>query len=176
MPFSEKIKLEVKQKAAFTCCRCHNIFPESEGGTDYIDNAAPLCQNCHDRFGANPEKCKEIKQMRDWWYEVVKEKYGDEQERFKEINELFLQIQAGHTGKLQHLKSLLETGFATLLEEIKRSKINQSPNEIQRRASEFVSAARLADRVRTNVWCKKCGTRIGLLIGSNQCPNCREPL
>src|SRR5262245_33993057 len=78
MPFSESLKVQVKKMAAFRCCRCHDIgvdihhiIPQAHGGTDDIDNAAPLCQNCHDRFGANPEKRKEIRQMRDWWYEVV---------------------------------------------------------------------------------------------------------
>ena len=39
MPFSEKIKREVKQKAAFRCCRyqnigidIHHIIPERDGG------------------------------------------------------------------------------------------------------------------------------------------------
>lgn len=83
MPFSEPIKLQVKRNAAFRCCRCHeigidihHIIPQSEGGLDTIDNAAPLCQNCHDRFGDNPQKRKELSQMRDWWYEIVKDKYS----------------------------------------------------------------------------------------------------
>lgn len=88
MPFSEKTKLIVKKQAAFRCCRCHeigidvhHITPQSEratyeGNIDDIENAAPLCQNCHDRFGANPEKRKEIKQLRDWWYEIVVERYS----------------------------------------------------------------------------------------------------
>src|SRR5437016_1760860 len=42
--------------------------PQAQGGSDDIDNAAPLCQNCHARFGANPEKRTEIRLMRDWWY------------------------------------------------------------------------------------------------------------
>jgi len=67
MPFSEKVKLEVKERSAFRCCRCqnisidiHHIIPENNGGSDEIDNAAPLCQNCHSQFGDNPSKRKEI--------------------------------------------------------------------------------------------------------------------
>ena len=104
MPFSETLKLQVKKMAAFQCCRCreigvdiHHIIPQAQGGSDDIDNAAPLCQNCHDRFGANAEKRKEIRQMRDWWYDVVKEKYHSDQPQFEKINETLLKIQQKQT-------------------------------------------------------------------------------
>ena len=100
MPFSEALKLQVKKMAAFQCCRCreigvdiHHIIPQAQGGTDDIDNAAPLCQNCHDKFGANPEKRKEIRQMRNWWYDVVKEKYYRDQSQFEKLNETILKSQ-----------------------------------------------------------------------------------
>jgi len=83
--FSEAIKLEVKRKAGFQCCRCriigsvevHHIIPQKDGGTNEIDNAAPLCPTCHANFGDNPQKRKEIRQMRDWWYEQVEKIYPD---------------------------------------------------------------------------------------------------
>ena len=100
MPFSPALKDQVKRMAAFRCCRCqeigidiHHILPQAKGGSDDIDNAAPLCQNCHDRFGANPEKRKEIRQMREFWYDVVKEKYHGDQSAFAKLNETLLKIQ-----------------------------------------------------------------------------------
>jgi len=78
MPFSEQLKLTVKQKANFTCCWCqdrrnkvdiHHIIPESEGGLDTEENAAPLCGSCHDLYGNNPDLRKEIRSRRDHWYE-----------------------------------------------------------------------------------------------------------
>ena len=67
MSFTEKVKLEVKQKSAFNCCRCgnigvevHHIIPESGGRSDDIDNAAPLCPNCHSYFGNNPDKLSRV--------------------------------------------------------------------------------------------------------------------
>lgn len=78
MPFSEKIKKEVMKKAFFRCVICHDVFvevhhiiPQNEGGDDTIDNAAPLCAKCHDLFGGNPDKRKQIKMIRDDWYEKV---------------------------------------------------------------------------------------------------------
>lgn len=81
MPFSEKIKLEAKRKSAFRCVICrkpfvevHHILPQVEGGPDTLDNAAPLCASCHDLYGGNPEKRKQIRQMRDYWFQMVEEK------------------------------------------------------------------------------------------------------
>lgn len=78
MPFSEKTKLEAKKRSSFRCCICHKIFveihhiiPKSQGGSDDIDNAAPLCASCHDLFGGNPEKRKQIKEMRDHWWSLM---------------------------------------------------------------------------------------------------------
>ena len=116
MPFSEALKLEVKRMAAFRFCRCHevgidiqHIIPEAQGGPDEIDNAAPLCQNCHARFGANTEKRKEIRQMRDWWYEVVEEKYHGDQSQFEKLNETILKTQQARKAEMDELrKELIE--------------------------------------------------------------------
>jgi hypothetical protein len=52
----------------------HHIQPESEGGPDTLDNAAALCASCHDLFGGNPEKRKQIRQMRDDWWQKMEER------------------------------------------------------------------------------------------------------
>jgi len=77
MAFSEAIKLEAKRRADFSCVVCkqpfvevHHIKPEAGGGPDTLENAAPLCGSCHDLFGANPDKRKQIREMRDFWWEV----------------------------------------------------------------------------------------------------------
>jgi 5-methylcytosine-specific restriction endonuclease McrA len=95
MPFPDQIRIEVRKKSAFRCCRCHeigidvhHIIPQCEGGSDDIENAAPLCQNCHDRFGDSAQKRKEIAQMRDWWYSVVEEKYGTGKQYKKDLAQL----------------------------------------------------------------------------------------
>lgn len=84
MDFTEQTKKIVKEKAAFRCCRCqkisievHHIIQQEYGGSSDLNNAAPLCSNCHSDFGDNPIKRKEITQMRDWWYEQVKKQFPD---------------------------------------------------------------------------------------------------
>ena len=78
MSFSENVKIEAKKKAFFRCVVCHDTFvevhhiiPQSEGGEDTLDNAAPLCAKCHDLYGGNPYKRKQLKLIRDDWYEKV---------------------------------------------------------------------------------------------------------
>lgn len=90
MAFSEKLKEEVKKKAFFRCVICQNVFvqvhhiiPQEEGGPDTIDNAAPLCANCHDLYGGNPSKRKQIRMMRDHWYEVVERMTHSDLEKFQ---------------------------------------------------------------------------------------------
>ena len=82
MVFSEELKKKVREMAAFKCCMCeksgiqvHHILPEEENGPDTIDNAAPLCPSCHDIYGANPIKRKEIRERRDFWYKYVEKTY-----------------------------------------------------------------------------------------------------
>ena len=81
MRFSEKVKIEAKKQAGFRCVICqepfvevHHIIPQKEGGEDTINNAAPLCSRCHDLYGDNPSKRKQIRQMRDHWYEVMEKR------------------------------------------------------------------------------------------------------
>lgn len=85
MPFSEKIKLEAKKKACFRCVICqkpfveiHHIVPQANGGSNTIDNAAPLCASCHDLYGGNPEKRKQIREMRDHWFDLMERRFNGE--------------------------------------------------------------------------------------------------
>ncbi len=184
MPFSEKLKHEVKRKAAFRCCRCneigvdiHHILLQAENGSDEINNAAPLCQNCHDRYGANPDKRKEIRQMRDWWYEVVEEKYGSKEDKIMgSINELLLKIQdlpENNAKELVVLRSELISKIDLIHSELKETIHKGTASRIHQSVSKYISATRIANNVHTNFHCTKCNTSIGLLIGSS-CPSCHQ--
>lgn len=85
MPFSEELKSRIKELSNSTCCWCqdirqkveiHHIIPQSQGGDDSFDNAAPLCSNCHTLFGNNPDLRKEIKQRKDYWIKTCLKKNG----------------------------------------------------------------------------------------------------
>lgn len=90
MPFSERTKYLAKSKAAFRCCVCHKPFveihhlvPESEGGPNDLENAAPLCASCHDLYGGNPEKRKILTQMRNHWWELM----GDRNSKLTDLSQ-----------------------------------------------------------------------------------------
>lgn len=90
MAFSEQLKLAVKKRAHFQCCLCHalyveihHIIPESDGGPDTEENAAPLCPSCHETYGANPEKRKFIREVRDFWYELCAKTFIPDQDQIR---------------------------------------------------------------------------------------------
>jgi len=68
----------------FKCCldqqldiEMHHIVPQEEGRSDDIENAAPLCPTCHERYDNDPRKRKRIIEARDDWYERVENMYPD---------------------------------------------------------------------------------------------------
>jgi len=128
MAFPEDLKLDVKKAAAFRCCRCqhigveiHHIIPQSVGGPDTLDNAAPLCPSCHSEFGDNPIKRREITQMRDWWYEKVVQMFGPLHsgllEFLSRIDSLVLESQE-NSAKLGELKAELRMHSARVIDAI----------------------------------------------------------
>jgi hypothetical protein len=83
MAFSEGLRVAIRKRAHLRCCLCHSIgvevhhiVPQSEGGLDVDENAAPLCPSCHETYGANPQKRKFICEARDLWYEICATRFS----------------------------------------------------------------------------------------------------
>ncbi|HEY3861375.1 MAG TPA: HNH endonuclease signature motif containing protein [Verrucomicrobiae bacterium] len=116
MPFNEVTKVEAKRKAHFACVVCkapfvevHHILPQAHGGSDDLENAAPLCAGCHDLFGGNPDKRKQIAQMRDFWYEICERRFQDSPS--SQLNEAIDELkteQREQGALLSGIKGLLE--------------------------------------------------------------------
>jgi len=94
MPFSERLKSQVRKNAHFRCCFCrqlgvevHHIIPEEENGPDTESNAAPLCPTCHEIYGANSKKRKLIREARDLWYEICRRKSSTDIEKLDKVIE-----------------------------------------------------------------------------------------
>lgn len=116
MAFNQTIVNQVKEEAAFRCCRCqsigievHHIVSQKEHGPDSFDNAAPLCPNCHTWFGDNPLKRKEILQMRNWWYKRVKEIFAPQIMDFSILNEINSKVEALNANQEKTLIDLKDT-------------------------------------------------------------------
>src|SRR5437667_11791297 len=89
MPFPAEVRERALVAAARHCCVCHrykgvkvevhHIIPESDDGPNDLDNAIPLCLDCHTDAGhynpRHPRGTKfsptELKVARDTWYEIV---------------------------------------------------------------------------------------------------------
>ena len=91
MAFSDKVKDEAVWRSKRSCCVCkdfvgrsvqvHHIVPQSEGGSDEIENAIVLCLRCHAEAGHyNPDhplgkkySRDELRRYRDEWWKWCEE-------------------------------------------------------------------------------------------------------
>lgn len=92
MPFNQKDAEDLLARCRRHCCVCyrfcgskielHHIMPKSAGGPDDIDNAIPLCFDCHAEIESyNPTHPRgrkfsgsELRQHRDQWLSVCQER------------------------------------------------------------------------------------------------------
>jgi HNH endonuclease len=186
--FSEAVKKEAKKRAHYQCVVCHqpfvevrHIVPRKDVGTDDLDNAAPLCGSCHDLFGGNPEKRKQLKEMRDFWWEFYEKRAREPSvtATFERLDELNLELQAVRQNQIRAVE---------ILGEIKRTLAGHYANseravtaansfaEVVEASGTYATGVKLVTHVRGNVSCKKCGSYFGLLVGSDVCPVCGEGL
>jgi hypothetical protein len=177
----------VKEKSAFRCCRCqsigievHHILPQASNGPDTFENAAPLCPSCHTDFGDNPIKRKEISHMRDWWYQQVERQYPDNRiskTQLDDINTKLEYIESNQNSGLTDLKTTLKNISNKLIDDITPETARLTASGIINTSSTSAAFShKLADNVHANMHCTNCGTAIGLLIGSNNCPECKTPI
>ena len=138
MPFSEKLKLEIKKKALQRCCICHDvgieihhIIPQSEDGPDTFENAAPLCPSCHDRYGDNPKKRKFIKEARDIWYEICLQRFGETSKRFDNLESTLHEIKQLLFDNIRSMSSNLPTDQPLTFGEIIDFYYKQEANDEQ---------------------------------------------
>jgi hypothetical protein len=114
MPFSLKIKEEVKYKSRYMCVFCkqlgpldvHHVISQCENGSDDIDNAVCLCPTHHRQYGDNPAFYEYLSNERDKWY-VYCEKFlhdaDDIKNRFDSLEKRYSEIQ-GQIKKEEELK------------------------------------------------------------------------
>lgn len=189
LPFTEAIKKEARKRAHFKCVMCrdvpfvevHHIIPESEDGPNTLDNAAALCAGCHDAYGNNPDKRKQIREARDQWYEICKKRYMNQDiegyyERLNELYEMTKTVKEDQLKSQEILKEIKDT-MSGLLDATGDSIKKKGTMESIIATSGYVTGGtKLGDNVYANVNCRNCGTYVGLLVGTDKCPNCGKPI
>jgi len=176
MEFPEKIKMEARKASAFKCCLCHekpsfhvhhiNRELTIEEGLHDIDNAAPLCVECHETYGNDPTRRNFIKQARDFWFEIVKKKYhgmdwDDEKNlidsRIKYLEKLFLQAKAEK--QKEDYVALTQTMMA----------LSNTSGEVS--GSIVNSPLKIEFPENSGYKCLDCGTMTSFIFNST-CPRC----
>ena len=179
MPFPESLKLQVKQKAAFRCCRCqnigidvHHIVPEKDGGSNDIDNAAPLCPSCHDYFRNNPSKQKEIAQMRDFWYHFVNKKWQSTGVDGVTLGDLDAKVSSikNETADISELKSMLKTISDSLINNMTAGTASVTTSGIVNVVATSSEGSR--PTLYPRLHCRNCGAPITFPIQTNKCLAC----
>lgn len=182
--FSEKIIEEVKKKAMFRCCRCqdisvevHHILPIKDGGDNSMENAAPLCPSCHSLFGDNPIKRKEIKQMRNNWYETVEKMYGPKADilvpLIGKVNASLEDIKKEQSKKpnLDEVKTLLKEVVNTAIDNMNMGTVGATASNMVTASGVSLSNVRLED-IAQFVHCSECGSDVFVKPHENSCPKC----
>ena len=89
----------------------HHIIQEADGGSNTFDNAIPLCLNCHATVGAyNPHhpkgtkfSIKELKKIRDDFYEKIKAQPRNIDQRSEEDERLLSTFKEDFTKTLEYI-------------------------------------------------------------------------
>ena len=157
------------------CCLCHrpyvvihHIIPRGEGGPDSEENAAPLCPDCHEKFGSNPNRQKYIKQARDNWYEICEKRYSSSPDR---LNEIANQINRAVTKK--DLNNAVNK-IAGLLRDIVENP-NISPVEATNELSDVTAI--MSQTIINKNSCFRCGYtwKSKSKRSPMTCPKCKSP-
>jgi hypothetical protein len=138
-----------------------------------------LCAKCHADFGDNELKRKEIREMRDWWYEQAAAMFNfapDYMPILEKIDKSVLAILKQQTENIDALKIAL-TELATKEHEFLMNKIRSiTPDTAQSDSSSVVrTAVYLVDSVIAEVerTCANCGKRFVVVNNERICPACR---
>lgn len=129
MPFSEKMKKEVREKSEHRCVLCgeriveiHHIIPQNQGGKDEFENAVALCSQCHTIYGNNPNMQEKIREKRKLAYEKHKEKMQLlEKHRYKENEENIVTITC-YISEKENFEQAAQKIFNAIVNEKKKNK------------------------------------------------------
>lgn len=185
MAFSEDLKLQVKKKAMFKCCRCqaigvevHHINPQHENGEDNLANAAPLCPNCHTWFGDNPLKKKEIKQMRDNWYEIVERMYAGQATQLiplvEKIDQSLEEVKS-RQADISEIKQMLKEVSNRAIDNMTLGTVALTASNVVMASGASLSNIKMEELSVLRL-CKRCSMFVAVSPRQSLCPTCGSML
>jgi hypothetical protein len=157
----------------------HHITPPEESGSDEIDNAAPLCAGCHDKYGHDPTKRKQIREMRDQWYGICETMYKDPQIKIIVVNtaniydsKKRLEQKKGEdmSVNLEIQKSLSEIYSAAL----NRFRTSKNYDDIAVTSGYVATASTAVNAPPSEKLCGSCGRTVS--ITTRFCSYCGSPI
>lgn len=185
MAFPDTLKEEVKRRAHFKCCLCHerwathvhHIMPESQNGPDTEDNAAPLCATCHDLYGDNPQKRRFIKQSRDFWYDLCDRRFPPDSEMINEVVEKFRAFVATKED-LQTVVSYFDDKIQNIMSqplstEEQLLRISDATNAFSVTTTSASITTFGSGWQQTKYTCERCGA--SFVWNFEKCPRCGHP-
>lgn len=110
------------------------------------------------------------------WYEMCKSReaqHAFDIKPFEKVNILYEKLNVDGTFK---------EGFRAEIAEIVRTELSKAEGDQSMEtfkdsvATSLTTATALGNNVYSNMVCKKCGTSVGLLVGSDKCPNCKSQI
>ena len=118
--------------------------------------------------------------MRDLWYEICETRYSSADiESFRKLDELYEMTKTFRDDQSQFQEILMEikaTLHGTLSSTANAIDNLDNLNDVKKASGYITSGTMLGENVYTNVKCTNCGTYVGLLVGTNKCPNCGRPI
>lgn len=163
-----------------------------------MDNVAPLCKDCHDAYGGNPSKRKEMRQRRNFWFEHC-EKQSVILEKLEKTVQIFEDTTASGYIKLNRIESIVME-LSDQNRQIMSQMVCFSPeqklkaiDDIATTSSTIVAISGVAlnlsledrmsisDRLKfkLNKTCPKCGKQFSIVPEPDVvpvCPKCGRPV
>ena len=175
--FPESVKEEARKQAGFKCCYCrervgdevHHLLPREEGGLGVLENAILLCAQCHTDYGHRPDKRKQLRQARDDWYEIVKDRQRPADHAVLERLQDLATKQDIEQLKIE-VGGLFNTFMASFIHGSTSSQ--QVVNVASIMANSIVYPPTVVQSPVFNRQCIKCGKPYTATNFTDPCPNC----
>jgi hypothetical protein len=168
----EGLKEKAKQRAHYRCCLCHinwvsdiyQLQPREDSSADDGDPGVPLCSDCYELFGEDPQKREFIRASREFWYDYCEKQSRSNIELTREMYDKFgkcIATKEDVLNAIEHLDSRINDIISRPL----------SMSEQRQQISDITSAfSCVIEEHAHTVLCPNCD--LSFELPCSECPNC----